>query len=44
MLARGTVFSMDKFLAAQRGRERASQMASSSHVGTELAEIVQTRG
>jgi len=36
MLARGTVFSMDKFLAASRGRERASQTSNSSHVRTEL--------
>jgi len=39
MLSRGTVFSMDKFRAAERGRERESQTSNSSHVGTELAEI-----
>jgi hypothetical protein len=37
MLSRGTVFSMEKFLAASRGRARASHTANSSHVGTELA-------
>jgi transposase len=43
MLSRGTVFSMEKFRAASRGRERVSQTPNSSHVGTELAEIAQTR-
>ena len=36
MLSRGTVFSMEKFLAASRGRERVSQTPHSSHVSTEL--------
>jgi len=46
MLARGTVFSMEKFLHASRGgkrrRELVSQTSNSSH-GTELAEIVPRR-
>ena len=46
ILARGTVFSMEKFLHASRGGERrgepVSQPANSSH-GTELAAIAQTR-
>jgi hypothetical protein len=46
MLARGTVFSMEKFLHASWGGERrgepVSQSSHSSHE-TELAEIAQTR-
>ena len=43
MLARGTVFSMEKFLAASQGRERASQTPNSSPIGTELATIAPSR-
>ena len=42
MLSRGTVFSMEKFLAASRGGERVSQGSNSSQVGTELAPIART--
>ena len=43
MLSRGTVFSMEKFLAASRGGERASQTSHSSQSGPSSHTIGSTR-
>jgi len=43
MLSRGTVFSMDKFHAASRGRQRASQTSHSSHAGPSSPRSRRTR-